>query len=118
MWLIVSLCCQGTQTSLQIRVLKDFVHILHISENRTTFLQQPYWQYWLLAILASNPNHTRSVAERTIMNVIVEMFVLLFHHSLHHSGGWKAITDTQALLTYFSSQGFLEYVTPHLDCAI
>jgi len=104
------LCAPGTPVALQLRILKDIVQLLHIADNRAHFLHQPYWQNWLLAILASNSSNSRSASERAIMKLVVELFMLLFHHTLHQASGWRAITDTQALLTYFSAQGFLKYV--------
>lgn len=94
----------GSLTTLQHKVLQDFVFLLNQAENRSVLLRQPYWQNWLLGILANNS------ANQEVLKPVVKILTSLFHHSLAEPNGWKAFIETQGLLNFFGEQGFFQPV--------
>src|SRR3990167_2130994 len=58
--------CTSSQSSLQLKVLQDFVYLLSQSiENRREFLRNPFWQNWLLGILANDSSSSSSSTSAT-----------------------------------------------------
>ena len=107
---IFELVCTTGETSLQYKILQDFGYLLNQSgENRNAFLRQPYWQNWLLGLLANNSGQPSNSASE-VFKQVVKLFTLLFHHCLSDNNGFKVFSDSQGLLNYFGGMGFFNCV--------
>ncbi|KAL6080676.1 WD repeat and FYVE domain-containing protein 3 [Balamuthia mandrillaris] len=100
------------------KVLSDFLLLLTTEEkNRDMFLAQKHWETWLLALLAkqeallsgssSSDSQSSTTAEspllfNNVFSLLVNIFVLLFYHTLLKENGWKTIERFQVTLHHFS----------------